>query len=108
MDVFYALAEPRRRTIVEILAKKGKMSATEISGNFDVSPQAISQHLKVLREVKLLKMKRQAQQRIYQLNTRSIHEVEEWAKHATELWDARLNRLDQVIMEEKENARKVR
>ena len=58
MDIFTALAEPTRRTIVELLASSGPLSATEISEQFPVSPPAISQHLKVLREVKLVRVSR--------------------------------------------------
>ena len=50
MDVFSALAEPNRRRIMEMLASKGQLSASDISQRFAVSPPAISQHLKVLRD----------------------------------------------------------
>jgi DNA-binding MarR family transcriptional regulator len=49
MDIFTAIAEPTRRSILEMLASKGELSATEISDTFASSPPAISQHLKVLR-----------------------------------------------------------
>jgi DNA-binding transcriptional ArsR family regulator len=55
MDIFTALAEPTRRTIIELLARSGPLSATEIYEQFPVSPQAVSQHLKVLRETQLVK-----------------------------------------------------
>lgn len=68
MDKLYALAEPTRRTILEMLAKEGQLSATEISDRFNVSPSAISQHLKVLREANLVLMEKRAQQRLYRIN----------------------------------------
>lgn len=101
MDMFYALAEPRRRGIIQMLARKGELSATDICKNFDVSPQAISQHLKVLREAKLVQMKKQAQQRIYQINPDAMIELEEWAKQMMQLWNQRFDALDKVLMEEK-------
>src|SRR6266700_7662831 len=52
MDMFVALSDPTRRAILEILASSGELSATAIYEHFSVSPQAISQHLKALREAK--------------------------------------------------------
>ena len=49
MDAFLALAEPNRRRVVEILAHRGTLTASEICEEFDVTPQAISQHLRVAR-----------------------------------------------------------
>ncbi|MDE1873810.1 MAG: winged helix-turn-helix transcriptional regulator [Candidatus Micrarchaeota archaeon] len=107
MDLFYAFAEPRRRLIVEMLARNGQMTATEISGNFDISPQAVSQHLGVLLQANILRMKKKAQRHIFQLNPASIRELEEWAKQTERLWDERLDRLDEVLKEEKKkNAKK--
>jgi DNA-binding transcriptional ArsR family regulator len=101
MDTFYALAEPRRRKIIEILASKGQMSATEIYNNFDISPQAVSQHLKVLLESRLLRMEKHAQQHIYEVNTESVLELEEWARRIEAQWNQRFDRLDEVLKEEK-------
>ena len=76
MDKFHALAEPTRRDIIEMLATSGQLSASQICDKFPVSPPAISQHLKVLREAKLVRMEKRAQQRIYQLNPEGMHELE--------------------------------
>ena len=65
MDKFSALADPTRRHILEMLARRGQLSATEISDKFQVSPSAISQHLKVLREANLVQMEKRVQQRLY-------------------------------------------
>lgn len=97
MDAFYALAEPRRRKVVEILAHRGQLSATQICDEFDVTPQAISQHLRVLREAEVIQMERRAQRRIYSFNPRSMYEVERWAAEMTELWNSRLDRLEKAL-----------
>ncbi len=101
MDMFYALAEPRRRSIMQMLASKGRLSANDICKNFDVSPPAISQHLKVLREAKLVKVEKRAQQRLYQINPEAMLELQEWARRMTQLWNERFDALDKVLMEEK-------
>ncbi len=106
MDIFYALAEPTRRKILELLASKGQLTATEIYDNFAASHPAISQHLKVLREAKLVKMEKHAQQHIYQINPQAMLELEDWAKQLTQLWNQRFDALDEVIKAEKEKESK--
>jgi DNA-binding transcriptional ArsR family regulator len=80
MDKFSALADPNRRLILEMLASSGQLAATEISDRFSVSPSAISQHLKVLREANLVRMEKRAQQRLYQINPETMGELEQWAR----------------------------
>src|SRR5947199_10654689 len=67
MDMFVALSDPTRRAILEVLAGSGELSATDIYEQFSVSPQAISQHLKVLREANLVVMEKHAQKHLYRL-----------------------------------------
>ena len=97
MDIFSALAEPTRRTILELLARDGPLSATEIYQKFPVSPPAISQHLKVLRGANLVHMEKRAQQRMYQLNPDALFELEGWARQMTQLWNQRFDALDAVL-----------
>ncbi len=97
MDTYAALAEPRRREILELLAKSGRLTATDISNNFKISPPAISQHLKVLREAKLVDMEKQAQSRIYTINTKNLHEIEIWIDKINKMWNQKFNRLERVL-----------
>jgi DNA-binding transcriptional ArsR family regulator len=101
MDKFSALADPTRRLILEMLARKGQLSATEISDNFQATPSAISQHLKVLREANLILMEKRAQQRLYQINPQAVDELEQWVKQLTRQWDERFEALDQLLEAEK-------
>jgi len=100
MDAFHALAEPRRRRVVEILADRGQLSATQICDEFDVTPQAMSQHLRVLREANVIHMERRAQQRLYTFNPRSTTQMQVWAADMAKLWNRRLDRLDRILKEE--------
>ena len=100
MDAFVALAEPHRRRVVELLAHRGKLSASEISEEFDVTPQAISQHLRVLREANVIHMEKQAQRRIYTFNPQSTTEIQTWAMDMARLWNRRLDRLEKLLKEE--------
>ncbi len=99
MDAFQVLAEPHRRKVVELLAHRGKLTASEISEQFDVTPQAVSQHLKVLREANVIRMERRAQRRLYSFDPRSMNQVQAWVADLTKLWRRRLDRLDQALKE---------
>lgn len=101
MDKFSALADPTRRLILEMLAREGQLSATEISDNFQATPSAISQHLKVLREANLILMEKRAQQRLYQINPQAVDELEQWVKQLTRQWEERFAALDQLLEAEK-------
>ena len=101
MDTFAALAEPTRRTILERLAANGNMSATDIYRGFKASPPAISQHLKVLREAKLVRVEKRAQQRIYYLNPEPMRELEKWIKQFAARMEERFTALDELLEIEK-------
>lgn len=100
MDAFVALAEPHRRRVVELLAHRGELSASEICAEFEVTPQAISQHLRVLREADVVRMERRAQRRLYTYNPRSTIPIQAWAADMAKLWNRRLDRLDRMLKEE--------
>ena len=107
MDVFEALAAPTRREIVEMLASKGRLSATDIYERFDASPSAISQHLKVLREAKLVHVERQGQLRIYQIDPKGMDEIDAWTQRMTRLWNKKFDALDKVLQVEKEKLKAI-
>ncbi|CAN5144624.1 metalloregulator ArsR/SmtB family transcription factor [soil metagenome] len=97
MDIFYALVEPNRRRILELLAQNGELTASEISTQFQISAPAISQHLKVLRDANLVHMEKRAQQRIYKFNPTAMHELDNWTHRMSKLWNDRFDRLDEVL-----------
>ena len=99
--LFYALAEPTRRDIIELLASNGQLSATDIFDNFAVSAPAISQHLRVLREANVVRVEKRAQQRIYRINPEAMSEIEGWVQQMTKQWNARFNVLDKILEGEK-------
>jgi DNA-binding transcriptional ArsR family regulator len=101
MDMFVALADPTRRTILEILANSGELSATAIYQQFPVSPQAVSQHLKVLREANLVEMEKHAQKHLYRLNPHTLSQFETWVQQIQQRWSERFDALDAVLEIEK-------
>jgi DNA-binding transcriptional ArsR family regulator len=102
VDAFHALAEPRRRRVVELVAQRGRLSASEICDEFDVTPQAISQHLRVLREANVLRMERSAQRRLYTFNPRSMDPIQAWTADMANRWKRRLDRLGRALEEDSE------
>jgi DNA-binding transcriptional ArsR family regulator len=106
MDMFAALSDPTRRAILELLASSGELSATAIYEQFSVSPQAISQHLKVLREANLVVMEKHAQKHLYSLNPQTLSQFEAWVQHMRQRWEERFEMLDKVLEVEKEKLAK--
>src|SRR5271154_6604275 len=101
MNAFAALSDDTRREIVRLVAKNGELTSTEISQNFEMSPPAISQHLKVLKEAKVLSVKKDVQKRVYTLNDSGIDEIEKFLLDIKHLWNKRLDRLDRHLLKMK-------
>lgn len=97
MDAFSALAEPTRRNILEMLADRGSLAATDIYRHFPATPPAVSQHLKVLREAGLVRVEKRAQQRIYHINPEPIKKLEQWIRQFASAKEAEYSRLDGVL-----------
>ncbi len=100
MDEFAAIADPTRRKIIELLALQGQLSATQIADHFSISAQAISQHLKVLRDAKILHMEKRAQQRLYRIQPDRMKEIENWAHSIAHLWHERFDAIAALLEEE--------
>jgi DNA-binding transcriptional ArsR family regulator len=90
---FAALADPTRRTIVEMLAR-GPLAAGEIARRFTISSSAVSQHLKVLRTARLVRARVAGQQRIYELDLDGIAEIDAWLDDLGPIWRRRLEALE--------------
>jgi DNA-binding transcriptional ArsR family regulator len=91
-----ALADPTRRQIVELLAQ-GELPAGAIADRFDITAPAISQHLKTLREARLIRVRIDAQRRIYQLDPAGFSELDAWLAGMRRFWAPRLGALDQQL-----------
>jgi DNA-binding transcriptional ArsR family regulator len=96
MLAFTALADPTRRQIVEMLAD-GERTAGAIARQFEVSAPAISQHLKVLREARLVRVRADAQRRIYALDAAGIGEIDAWLGNIRRFWRGRLDALEREL-----------
>src|SRR5437868_8039108 len=101
MDMFVALADPTRRNILELLASSGELTATALYEQFPVTPQAVSQHLKILREAHLVEMEKRAQKHVYRLNPQTLSQFETWVQQMQQRWEERFAALDTVLEREK-------
>jgi DNA-binding transcriptional ArsR family regulator len=92
-DVFNAIAEPRRRQIVELLARRGALAVGTLVVALGLPQSAVSKHLGVLRKVGLVAVIKQGKQRVYSLEAEKLKTVHDWVKAFEELWDHQLGRI---------------
>lgn len=103
---FAALADPTRRAILARLSV-GEASVTELAEPFDMSLPAVSKHLKVLERAGLIARSREAQWRPCHIEAGPLKEVSDWVEHYREIWEQRLDRLDEYLQElKKEQAKR--
>lgn len=95
-DVFQAIADPTRRTILLLLATQS-MTAGVIASNFDTARPTVSKHLQILTECELLKQKQQGREIYYHLNADKMKEIADFLEPFRKLWDERFNKLEQVM-----------
>lgn len=95
-DVFQAIADPTRRVIIEMLAKK-PLNVNEIAENFDVSRQAVSLHVKILTECGLVMIKKQGRERYCEIKLEQLNEVTSWVDYCKQFWTNKFQSLDKYI-----------
>lgn len=96
MQGLTALADPTRQRIVEMLAA-GAMSSGDIASRFSISAPAISQHLKTLRDAKLVRVRAEAQKRIYELDPVGVDELARWITRIRSFWSEKLDALEEEL-----------
>ena len=97
-DAFNAVAEPRRRQIIDVLAA-GERPVRDLVEVLELSQPLVSKHLRVLREVGLVDARDEGRQRIYRLNGRNLKPIHDWVKGFERTWDERFARMDLVLEE---------
>jgi DNA-binding transcriptional ArsR family regulator len=103
-DTFSALGDPTRFAIVDRLLTQGEQSAGQLQKLADISPPAISRHLKVLRVAGLIEQRIDRQKRMYSVNPAAIQAVNAWVEYHRKYWENKLDRLERALnMEGPEN-----
>jgi DNA-binding transcriptional ArsR family regulator len=97
-DAFNAVAEPRRREILDVLAG-GERSVGDVVQQLGLGQPQVSKHLRVLREVGLVRVRDEGRQRIYRLNAAPLKTIHDWLREYERAWDERFDRLDEVVQE---------
>jgi DNA-binding transcriptional ArsR family regulator len=97
-DAFNAVAEPRRREILDALAG-GERPVNDLVSLLGLAQPQVSKHLKVLRQVGLVDVRDQGRQRIYRINGRSLKPIHDWVKNYERAWTERFEALDDVLDE---------
>ena len=92
-DVFNAIAEPRRRQIIELLADAGEQPVGELVSRLRLPQPAVSKHLGVLRRVRLVNVSRRGRRRVYRLNPQELKTVHDWARMFERFWSHQLLRI---------------
>jgi len=92
-DVFNAIAEPRRRQIIELLSRRPGLAVGAIVLTLGLAQPAVSKHLGVLRKVGIVSVKKQGKSRVYDLNPEQLRPVYDWVNRIEEHWERQLDRV---------------
>jgi DNA-binding transcriptional ArsR family regulator len=95
-DAFNAIAEPQRREIL-VLLRGGERPVTELARDLGMSQPQASKHLRVLREVGLVRVRGAGKQRLYDLDARGLRPVHEWVGGFEKFWNETFDRLDEYV-----------
>jgi DNA-binding transcriptional ArsR family regulator len=95
-DVFQAIADPTRRAILSLIALQA-MTPNALAEHFDSSRQAVSKHIQILTECKLVKQEQNGREIYYQLNPTKMKEIDNWLEPFRAMWEERFSKLDNVL-----------
>jgi DNA-binding transcriptional ArsR family regulator len=105
-DAFNAVAEPRRRQILDVLAD-GERSVNDLVATLALPQPQVSKHLRVLREVGLVAVREDGRHRMYRLQGAPLKPIHDWVKSYERMWNERFDRLDDVLEEMKKTEGRV-
>jgi DNA-binding transcriptional ArsR family regulator len=97
-DAFNAVAEPQRRQILDLLAD-GERSVNDLVALLGLPQPQVSKHLRVLREVGAVDVRKDGRQRLYRVNAAALKPIHDWVKDYERLWSERFDQLDVVLDE---------
>ena len=95
-DVFQAIADPTRRDIIGMIAKK-PMTPNAVAESFKVSRQAISNHIKILTDCGVLSLNIHGREYYYSVQPKKLAEVNDWLEPFRVMWDERFEKLDEIL-----------
>jgi DNA-binding transcriptional ArsR family regulator len=104
-DVFQAIADPTRRQIIGLIAKK-PLNLNAVAEQFEVSRPAISKHIRILTECGLVVIRQKGRERFCEARLKKLNEVSDWVEQYRQLWTARLDALENYLGEMQKNKSK--
>lgn len=104
-DVFQAIADPTRRAILSLIALQA-MTPNALAEHFDTSRQAVSKHIKILTECRLVEQEINGREIYYHFKPGKMKEVADWLAPFQKMWEDRFDRLDQVLLNLKKQKKK--
>ena len=96
-DIFQAIADPTRRAILVLIAAQA-LTPNALAEEFDMTRQAVSKHIKVLKECDLISQKQEGREIYYQLKIEKMKEVDNWIEQFRKIWETRFSQLDEVLL----------
>jgi DNA-binding transcriptional ArsR family regulator len=100
-DVFLAIADSTRRALLLRLATEGEKTVTELMEPFSISQPAVSKHLRILREARLVRSRKLGRIRRYEIQAGKLKDVHDWVVHFEKYWDEKLDRLGKYLDKQK-------
>lgn len=95
-DAFNAVAEPRRRQILDVLTT-GERPVNDLVAQLGIAQPQVSKHLRVLREVGAVEVRESGRQRLYRLNGKALKPIHDWVREYERTWSERFDQLDVVL-----------
>jgi len=95
-DIFQAIADPTRRAIITLIALQA-MTPNTLAENFNTTRQAVSKHLRILLECKLVIQEQIGREIYYSLEIDKMKEIDKWIEQFRKIWETRFNQLDNLL-----------
>ncbi|SHM35167.1 ArsR/SmtB family transcription factor [Flavobacterium saccharophilum] len=96
-DIFQAIADPTRRSILTLIALQA-MTPNAIAENFNTTRQSVSKHLRILTECDLVKQEQRGREIYYSLEIEKMKEIDKWIEQFREIWKTKFNQLDELLV----------
>jgi DNA-binding transcriptional ArsR family regulator len=96
-DIFQAIADPTRRSILTLIALQA-MTPNAIAENFNTTRQSVSKHLRILTECDLVKQEQRGREIYYSLEIEKMKQIDKWIKQFRDIWETKFNQLDELLV----------
>jgi DNA-binding transcriptional ArsR family regulator len=96
-DVFQAIADPTRREIIGLIARRQSLTLNAIAEHFDITRPAISNHIKILNECGIISIEQIGRERHCKIQSNNLKEVSDWIGQFNELWEQKIDSFEKYV-----------